>query len=99
MRTFSKVISASDLLGGHAIWLTPGGGWSASHARARLFTDRLEAEPALEAAAGDRHVVGPYLADARPGPDGPAPAHFREIFRTRGPSNYFHGKQAEKAEA
>jgi hypothetical protein len=38
-------------------------------------------------------VVGPYLADARPGPNGPEPTHFREAFRTRGPSNYAHGKQ------
>ena len=35
--------------------------------------------------------------DVRIGPDGPEPAHFREAFRTRGPSNYPHGKQAETA--
>jgi hypothetical protein len=29
------------------------------------------------------------------GPDGPEPVHFREAFRTRGPSNYRHGKQAD----
>ena len=30
------------------------------------------------------------------GPDGrPEPTHFREAFRRRGPSNYFHGIQAE----
>jgi len=38
--------------------------------------------------------VGAYLADARPGPQGPEPVHFREVFRSRGPSNRFHGKQA-----
>ena len=42
-------------------------------------------------------VVGPYLADARSGPNGPEPTHFREEFRTRGPSNYHHGKQADLA--
>lgn len=38
-------------------------------------------------------VVGVYLADAKLGPKGPEPIHFREAFRTRGPSNYRHGKQ------
>ena len=38
-------------------------------------------------------MVGVYLADARLGPNGPEPIHFREAFRTRGPSNYAHGKQ------
>ena len=36
------------------------------------------------------------LADARPGARGPEPTHFREAFRTRGPSNYAHGKQADR---
>ncbi len=39
-------------------------------------------------------LVGAYLADAKAGPNGPEPTHFREAFRTRGPSNYAHGKQA-----
>jgi hypothetical protein len=42
-------------------------------------------------------VVGAYLADAKAGPNGPEPTHFREAFRTRGPSNYNHGKQADYA--
>jgi len=28
----------------------------------------------------------------------PEPVHFREVFRTRGPSNYFHGKQASQGQ-
>jgi len=40
-------------------------------------------------------VTGAYLADAKMGDNGPEPTHFREAFRTRGPSNYPHGKQAE----
>ena len=35
------------------------------------------------------------LADAKDGPNGPEATHFREAFRTRGPSNYAHGKQVE----
>ena len=87
MKPFSKVVAASDLLGGHPVWLTPGGDWSDSHARARLFTDRPEAEAALEEAGADPYVIGPYLGDARPGPRGPEPAHFRETFRTTGPTS------------
>ena len=43
-------------------------------------------------------VVGPYLVDAAIDAQGrAAPAHFREVFRTRGPSNYpEHGRQAER---
>ena len=51
----------------------------------------------LYAAALKLLVVGPYLADARLGRNGPEPTHFREEFRTRGPSNYNHGKQADLA--
>jgi hypothetical protein len=43
-------------------------------------------------------VVGVYLVEAAVDERGrAAPAHFREVFRTRGPSNYpQHGKQAEQ---
>ena len=40
-------------------------------------------------------VVGVELVDAAKGADGPVPTHFREAFRTRGPTNYPLGKQAE----
>jgi hypothetical protein len=40
--------------------------------------------------------VGAELVDAVAGADGrPVPTHFREAFRTRGPTNYRLGKQAE----
>ncbi len=47
----------------------------------------------LEAKADQSIVVGVYLAEAKKTNNGPAPTHFREAFRTRGPSNYSHGKQ------
>ena len=40
-------------------------------------------------------MVGAYLADFIDEGAGPKPVHFREAFRTIGPGNYFHGKQAE----
>ena len=49
----------------------------------------------LKGEAQRQMVVGVYLADAKPGPNGPEPIHFREAFRTRGPSNYAHGKQVD----
>ena len=41
------------------------------------------------------HEEAELITDAKDGPKGPEPTHFREVFRTRGPSNYAHGKQVE----
>jgi len=91
-----KVITANALLQGDAVWLTEDDRWSHDIADAELLTDETHAELRLiEASQRQAEVAGPYLADAVDGPDGPAPAHFRETFRTRGPSNYAHGKQAK----
>ncbi|MDC0653494.1 DUF2849 domain-containing protein [Planktomarina temperata] len=38
-------------------------------------------------------VVGAYLSDVIKDTDGPQASHFREKFRSTGPSNYRHGKQ------
>lgn len=90
------VITANDLRMGHCVWMAEGG-WTADPREAQLFEDEAIAEIALLEALGQTSlVVGPYLAEARRGADGrPQPTHFREAFRRRGPSNYFHGKQAE----
>jgi hypothetical protein len=95
-RAFSpKIVTANDLITGEVVYLAADGRWSPRHADAELLTDEAEADLRLiEAAAQEHRVVGVYLADARPGPKGPEPVHFREVFRTRGPSNYHHGKQA-----
>ncbi len=89
-----KVLTANDLRKGDVIYLTADGRWSRQHNEAELIDDEAIAElRLLEAMGQSAHIVGPYLADARPGPNGPEPLHFRETFRTRGPSNYAHGKQ------
>lgn len=91
-----KVITANALLEGDAVWLTQDDSWSRSLTEAELLTDEAHADLRLiEAHARADEVVGVYLADAKSGPNGPEPVHFRETFRTRGPSNYGHGKQAE----
>lgn len=89
-----KVVTANDLLTGEAVYQTAEDRWTPHHHEAELLTDEADAELRLLHAAGQSaRVVGAYLADAKAGPEGPEPVHFREAFRTRGPSNYRHGKQ------
>ena len=90
----SKVITANALLEGDAIWFTQTNEWTRDIAQAELITDEAQGDLRLLEAIADQSVVaGVYLADAKAGPNGPVPVHFRETFRTRGPSNYAHGKQ------
>jgi hypothetical protein len=90
-----KVVAANDLLNGEAVWLTEDDRWTRDMAEAELLEDEAVAEDRLLFAnAQPDKVVGAYLVNAEKTPRGAAPAHFRELFRTRGPSNYNHGKQA-----
>ncbi|WP_322889353.1 MULTISPECIES: DUF2849 domain-containing protein [unclassified Yoonia] len=91
-----KVVTANALLNGDAVWLTEDDRWSPLMSEAELITDEAHADlRLLQAKARAAEIAGVYLADAKPGADGPEPVHFREAFRTRGPSNYPHGKQTE----
>ena len=94
-RAFSpKVVTANALLEGDVVYLTADDRWTRSHAEAELIEDEAVAQlRLLEAQKRASEIVGAYLADAVRGPKGPEPVHFREAFRTRGPSNYAHGKQ------
>lgn len=94
-RPFSpKIVTANALVEGDVVYLTADDRWSRLHREAELIEDEAIAQLRLLAAQSQpQSVVGAYLAEARPGPDGPEPVHFREAFRTRGPSNYSHGKQ------
>ena len=90
-----KVVTANALLEGDAVWLTADDHWTRDFREAELIEDEAVADDRLIfAAAQVDTVVGVYLADVKITEDGPAPTHFREEFRTRGPSNYPHGKQA-----
>lgn len=89
-----KVITANALIEGDAVWLTAEDQWTRDIREAEFIEDEAIAEDRLITASAQVDVVvGVYLADAKQTPDGPAPTHFREEFRTRGPSNYPHGKQ------
>ena len=91
-----KVVTANDLRLGDVVYLTDQDTWSRLHSEAELIEDEAHAQMRLLHGAAQRLiVVGAYLADAKAGPDGPEPTHFREDFRTRGPSNYAHGKQVD----
>ena len=93
-----KVVTASDLLIGDVIYLTADDRWSRHLSDAEVITDEAHAQlRLLEAERQTGKVVGAYLAEVRPGRTGPEPAHFREDFRRRGPSNYAHGKQEARS--
>jgi hypothetical protein len=98
-RSFTpKVVTANRLREGDVVYLAADDRWTPFHHEAELIDDEAHAQlRLLHAAAQKLYVVGAYLADAKAGPNGPEPTHFREEFRTRGPSNYFHGKQADHA--
>ena len=92
-----QIVTANDLRLGDAVYLTKAGTWSRLHKDAHVANSDEQAHTMLKHAKGQQDiVVGAYLADVIVNNDGlPEPAHFREAFRTRGPSNYFHGKQAD----
>ena len=89
-----KIVTANALIEGDVVYFTADDRWSRRHAEAELIEDEAHAQLRLIRAVRQQDViVGAYLADAMAGPDGPEPIHFRESFRTLGPSNYAHGKQ------
>ncbi|MDR9485302.1 MULTISPECIES: DUF2849 domain-containing protein [Sediminimonas] len=91
-----KVVTANALVEGDVIYLTADDRWTRALHEAELIEDEAHAQVRLlDAERQTGEVVGAYLADVRPGPNGPEPVHFREAFRARGPSNYPHGKQTE----
>jgi hypothetical protein len=95
-RYVPKVVTANRLREGDVVYLTANNLWTPHHQEAELIEDEAHAQLRLLHAAGQKLiVVGAYLADAKAGAKGPEPVHFREAFRTRGPSNYAHGKQVD----
>lgn len=93
----SKVVTANHLLDGDVVYLTPQGTWSRHLREAELISNEDRAAQLIKLAeTRPEIIVGAYLSDAGVDANGaPIPVHFREDFRARGPSNYFHGKQAE----
>lgn len=95
-----RIATGNALLEGDVVYFTAEGGWSRDIGEAAVAADPETAAALLERAREfPNEVVGVYLAEVRISESGrPAPDHFREMFRTLGPSNYpWLGKQAEKA--
>ncbi|MEM7470932.1 MAG: DUF2849 domain-containing protein [Pseudomonadota bacterium] len=91
-----KVVTANALLEGDVIYLTEGDDWSRALEDAEVIEDEAHGDlRLLHAQSQPSEIVGAYLADVTLTEDGVAPAHFREEFRTKGPSNYKHGKQEQ----
>ena len=87
-----KVLTANHLRSGAVVWRTADDRWSADPREAELLTDEADAELLLLKAQGQaQEVIGPYLAEARPGLHGPELVHIRERLRATGPSVSFAG--------
>ena len=96
-----QMATGNDLLEGDVVYFTSTGEWSREIGDAALAMSPEAAEDLLaRASAFPNRVVSVYLVETRVDDHGrAAPAHFREVFRTRGPSNYpQHGRQAESAD-
>jgi hypothetical protein len=77
-----KVVTAKALLEGEVVYLAEDDHWTRQIADAELIEDEAHAQlRLLEAQAQPGVVVGPYLADARRGPNGPEPLHLRDMPR------------------
>ena len=83
-----QIVTANRLADGAVVFRTAAGGWSTRVVDAALV-EGANAAAALEAGQADARrqvVVGPYLADAVAGPDGPEPVELRERIRAQGPT-------------
>ena len=90
----SKVVTANDLRSGEVIYLRFPHDWTPELNKASVITDNDLAQAGLAFAQGQANViVGAYLSDVVAEADGPKASHFRDTFRSTGPSNYRHGKQ------
>ncbi|MBB5222706.1 hypothetical protein HNP73_002642 [Amaricoccus macauensis] len=93
-----QMATGNDLFEGDVVYFTSTGCWSRDIGDAALAVNSEAADDLLaRASAFPNEVVSVYLVDSAIDDRGrAAPAHFREVFRTRGPSNYpEHGRQAE----
>ncbi len=91
-----KVVTANALIEGDVIYLCADDSWTRALPEAEVLQDEAHAQlRLLEAEQRASETVGVYLADVKIGQAGPEPVHFRESFRSVGPTNYAHGKQVD----
>lgn len=93
---FKPVVATSNHLNEGDVIYYAQPNWTRDLEHARVATTPEEAEALLsEASQFPLETVGVVLAEVDLSTGTPRPNHFREAFRTKGPSNYFHGKQAD----
>ena len=94
------ILIANDLLDGDVVFRTDDG-WTRDPREAKVVTDEAAADAldaAARASAARQEVVDAYLIDVEIKGGVPVPRHFRERFKTLGPSVHpDFGKQAEFA--
>ncbi len=93
------ILVANDLLEGDVVFAASQG-WTRDPREAQVAEDEAQAQALESFAAGEylrAHIVDPYLVDVELNAEGvPVPRHYREVLRTRGPSNRPDlGKQAD----
>jgi|TARA_B100002003_G_scaffold7624_1_gene6775 hypothetical protein len=93
-----KILTANYLLSGKVIYLTSEKKWIEYSEKAAVFDNQEDADNALAFAdAQINKLQSAYLIDVVLTSDGiPKPKSNLELIRAIGPTNYFHGKQAEK---
>ena len=93
-----KILTANYLLSGKGIYLTSEKKWVENSANAAVFDNQEDADNALTFAETQiNKLQSAYLIDVVLTSDGtPMPISKKELIRATGPTNYFHGKQAEK---
>ncbi len=93
-----KILTANYLLSGKVIYLTSGKKWIEYPENATVFDSQEDADNALTFADTQiDKIQSAYLIDVVLTSNGtPEPISKKELIRAAGPTNYFHGKQAEK---
>ena len=93
-----KILTANYLLSGKAIYLTSEKKWIENLANAAVFDSQEDADNALTFAETQiNKLQSAYLIDViLTSDDALKPKSNQEVIRAAGPTNYFHGKQAEK---
>ncbi len=93
-----KILTANYLLSGKVIYLNSEKKWTENSANADIFDSQEDADDALTFAETQiNKLQSAYLIDVLLTSDGTLkPKSNQELIRATGPTNYFHGKQAEK---
>ncbi|MEM8571968.1 MAG: DUF2849 domain-containing protein [Pseudomonadota bacterium] len=97
-----QIATGNHLLEGDVVYFTAAGGWTRELSGAAVAMTKDDAQALLgRASAFPNEIVGVYLANVTVDGGGlPQPAHFREAFRLKGPSNRpEHGRASGHAAA